>query len=209
MRRTRGAATRAAAVGIVLAWATWVPATAAASGGGGCGAKVSDEPGTTVDIRDFCFAPTVLRAEPGETITFSNLDTTGHTVLGANGSWGSFDMLHPRTGTVSYRFVRPGVYAYVCTYHPGMVGTVVVGDASGPGEAGVTTTKDGPVTVVLGDGGPLPNQIASNPTSTVEPTGGSLGAWPAIAAVACGLLLVALATIVGQRRSLRRSRSPS
>jgi plastocyanin len=209
MRRTRGAATRAAAVGIVLAWATWIPAAAGASGGGGCGAKVTDQPGTTVDIQNFCFSPTVLRAEPGQTITFSNLDTTAHTVLGANGSWGSFDMLHARTGNISYRFVRPGVYAYVCTFHPGMVGTIVVGNADAPGEAGVTTTKHGPVTVVLGDAAPLANQVRAGSTSAGEPASGSVGAWTAIAAVASGLLLVALATIVGQRRSLRRSRSPS
>jgi plastocyanin len=208
MRRTRAVTARAATIGLVLAWTTWIPATAGASGGGGCGADVTDRSGTTVDIQNFCFSPTVLRAEPGQRITFSNLDATGHTVLGANGSWGSFDLLHARTGTVSYRFVRPGVYAYVCTYHPGMVGTIVVGNATGPGEAGVTTTKNGPVTVVLGDAAPLANQTNSNPSHAVA-RGGSLGAWPAAALVASGLLLVALATIAGQRRSLRRSRSSS
>jgi len=48
---------------------------------------------------------------------------------------------------VSYRFVRSGVYPYVCTYHPGMVGAVVVGDGTGLGAVG-TTTAAGPVTLV-------------------------------------------------------------
>jgi plastocyanin len=153
-----------------------------------------------------CFAPTVLRTEPGQTVTFANLDQVGHTVLGANGSWGSFDLLHARTGTVSYRFVRPGVYAYVCTYHPGMVGTIVVGNASGPGEAGVTTTREGPVTVVLGTAPSSDDSTGTEPVAAVRSSARSLGGWPAFTAIAASLLLVALAVIVAQRRSLRRSR---
>jgi plastocyanin len=210
MPRTRRMSVRVAGIGIGLVVGTvWMAGTAAASGGGGCGAEVTDHPGTAVDIRNFCFSPTVLRAEPGQTITFRNFDRTGHTVLGANGSWGSFDLLHARTGTVSYRFVRPGVYAYVCTYHPGMVGTIVVGNGSGPGEAGVTTTEDGPVTVVLGNTASLANQAVTPMASTVRAVHGSAGAWPAIALGVVGVLLVALATIVRRRRSERRSRSSS
>lgn len=212
MRRTSRAAMGAAAIGLVLAWTVGIPATAGASGGGGCGRPVTDRTGTTVDIQTFCFAPTVLRTEPGQTVTFTNLDSIGHTVLGANGSWGSFDLLHARTGTVSYRFERPGVYAYVCTYHPGMVGTIVVGNASGPGEAGVTTTKEGPVTVVVGTAGQVPDagtSTGTGPVAALRPPERSLGPWPAFTAIAAGSLLVALAMILGQRRSLRRSRSGS
>lgn len=209
MRRRSGTVAPLAVIGLVLAAALWTPGPAGASGGGGCGRPVTDETGTTVDIQSFCFAPTVLRTQPGQTVTFTNLDSTGHTVLGANGSWGSFDLLHAGTGTVSYRFVRPGVYAYVCTYHPGMVGTIVVGNASGPGEAGVTTTEKGPVTVVSGPDVLVGSSTSTRPLAAVRPTERSLGAWPAVTAIAAGLLLVALATILAQRRSLRRSRSAS
>ena len=209
MQATRTAKTGMAALGLVAAAVLWVPTSAGASGGGGCGRPVTDETGTTVDIQSFCFAPTVLRTRPGQTVTFTNLDSTGHTVLGANGSWGSFDLLHAGTGTVSYRFVRPGVYAYVCTYHPGMVGTIVVGNASGPGEAGITTTEKGSVTVVSGPDVLVGSSTSTRPLAAVRPTERSLGAWPAVTAIAAGLLLVALATILAQRRSLRRSRSAS
>ena len=30
----------------------------------------------------------------------------------------------------TYAFAEAGVYPYVCTVHPGMVGTIVVGDAA-------------------------------------------------------------------------------
>jgi plastocyanin len=123
------------------------PSTASASGGGGCGRRVTDAAGTTITIRQFCFGPTILRVAPGETVTWINKDATPHTVVGANAVWGDFSTLR-RAARVTYRFARPGVYPYVCTYHPGMVGAVVVGDGAGLGSAGTTTTAAGPVTLV-------------------------------------------------------------
>lgn len=60
-------------------------------------------------------------------------------MLGAHWKWGSFEWLR-EDGSTSYGFEEPGVYPYVCTWHPGMVGVgvVVVGD---PGE----TTSAEPV----------------------------------------------------------------
>jgi plastocyanin len=124
------------------------PGAALASGGGGCGRAVTDASGTRVSIRDFCFGPTILRAEPGDTVTWRNFDGAPHAVLGANAAWGGFDSIRREIGEVSYRFVRSGVYPYVCTYHPGMIGAVVVGDAAARGAADTVTTADGPVTLV-------------------------------------------------------------
>jgi plastocyanin len=105
--------------------------TAGASGGGGCGRPITDARGTTMRIRNYCFGPTVLRARPGDAVTFVNRDSAPHTVLGANGSWGSYRELR-RGDDLTYRFARAGVYPFVCTYHPGMVGAVVVGGAGAP-----------------------------------------------------------------------------
>src|SRR4030095_6496472 len=93
---------------------------------------------------DFCFGPTILRVATGETTTFVNGDPFPHTVLGANGAWGSYDALR-RGGEATYGFSEAGVYPYVCTLHVGMVGAVVVGD--GVGGAIDTTTAAGPVTL--------------------------------------------------------------
>lgn len=109
--------------------------TAGASGGGGCGRPVTDARGTTVRIRNYCFGPTILRARPGDAVTFVNRDSAPHTVLGANGSWGSYRELR-RGDDLTYRFARTGVYPFVCTYHPGMVGAVVVGGAPMTATAG-------------------------------------------------------------------------
>jgi plastocyanin len=119
-----------------------VPSVASASGGGGCGGPVTDGEGAAVDIAGNCFSPTILRAAPGDVVTFANADPVPHTVLGANGAWGGYDML--KAGReATYSFTEPGVYPYVCTVHPGMVGTIVVGDGAG-GEID-STTAAGPV----------------------------------------------------------------
>src|SRR5688572_1557851 len=100
---------------------------AVASGGGGCGGPISEGAGTSVDITGYCFEPTVLYASPGETVTWTNQDPTRHDVLGSNAAFGSYEALRQGTNATN-TFDRPGVYPYVCTWHPGMSGAIVVGD---------------------------------------------------------------------------------
>jgi plastocyanin len=178
-------------VGVML-----VPSTASASGGGGCGRQVTDAAGTVITIRQFCFGPTILRVAQGETVTWINKDPFAHTVVGANAVWGDFSMLR-RAARVSYRFVRPGVYPYVCTYHPGMVGAIVVGDGSGLGSAGTTTTAAGPVTLV--DPATQPRNVSLDVAQPVE-TRTSLGVWPAGVGAALVLTLIACVAWIRMRR---------
>jgi plastocyanin len=110
---------------VVLALVSAVPAQA--SGGGGCGEPITKGSGTEVEIEAFCFDPTVLYADPGDTVTWTNRDGVPHNVGGANMAWGSFEQLR-RGESISHAFSERGVYSYVCSLHPGMVGTVVVGD---------------------------------------------------------------------------------
>src|SRR5687768_4698832 len=140
-RRIRGVLT--AGAGLALVALALVPGVAGASGGGGCGGPVTDGAGTTVEIEDFCFGPTILRVAPGESVTFVNLDRSPHTVLGANATWGGYDALK-KGHEATYEFAEAGVFPYVCTWHPGMVGAIVVGD--GAGGAIETSTADGPIT---------------------------------------------------------------
>ena len=143
MRARRIRRVLTAGAGLALVALALLPGVASASGGGGCGGPVTDGAGTTVEIEDFCFGPTILRVAPGEIVTFVNLDRSPHTVLGANATWGGYDALK-KGHEATYAFAEAGVFPYVCTWHPGMIGAVVVGD--GAGGAIETNTADGPVT---------------------------------------------------------------
>jgi plastocyanin len=181
--------------GLALATLALVPGVAGASGGGGCGGPVTDAAGTTVEIKDFCFGPTILRVATGETITFVNRDRTTHTVLGANGAWGSYDALK-HGGEATYGFSEAGVYPYVCTWHVGMVGAVVVGD--GVGGAIDTTAAAGPVTL----GSAFAGGVQDAETTSAGPDAG-YGLSVAIAGIA-GLLVGTAGALFGVQRLRRR-----
>jgi len=169
----------------------FLPEVAHASGGGGCGRAVTDDDGSRISIRNFCFGPTILRVRPGETVTWVNRDGFPHIVLGANGAWGGYDNVRRSGGQVSYRFVSSGVYPYVCTYHPGMIGAVVVGNGRPDGATYAVTTSDGPVTRAESSGVAIEQGVVPAPVPTRS--------W-APAAWGIGLLLVAGAAIASSRR---------
>ncbi len=133
LRRTRIA--RAAAVatmfgaallgGALLAGAT--PA-AAGGGGGGCASGViTSASGVTVLTEGLCFESTVLHVAVGATVTWTNDESLPHTVTGANRVWGSEQVISDGQ-SVSFTFESEGTFPYYCMIHPGMLGTVVVGD---------------------------------------------------------------------------------
>jgi plastocyanin len=117
-----------AAVGFIVA----IPTAAA---GGGChasyGLEMSSESTTQAAIGKCAFLPTVTYIDAGDEVTWTNKDPVPHTVSGANYSWGTERMLE-QNDSVSYTFKKDGVYPYYCLLHPGMVGAVVVGDATQP-----------------------------------------------------------------------------
>jgi plastocyanin len=115
---------------VAIATLLLLPGEAVASGGGGCYSPITDRATSTVKMKNFCFDPAVVRIDEGEEIAWTNLDEVKHNLY-AGPIWGSRTMRESDRTTVS--FERAGVFTYVCAYHPGMVGTVVVGDGySGP-----------------------------------------------------------------------------
>lgn len=190
----------AVAGSVLLGALTLVSGPASASGGGGCGQPVTDELGAAVDIRDSCFSPTILRAATGDLVTFTNVDPIPHSVLGANATWGDYAGF--RKKAVTFRFSEPGVYPYVCTYHVGMVGVVVVGD--GAGGAIDSPTADGPVTRVDASDLALENTAAVAGGAPTEAD----GAWPVTVAAAFGIAVGVFAA-VGVRRRRRSPRGGS
>ena len=188
-----------ATVGAVLLGAlVLLPGVASASGGGGCGQPVIDAQGTGVDIEDFCFSPTIVRVGVGDAVTFTNVDPVPHSVLGANATWGDYAGFKKKS--VTYRFSEPGVYPYLCTYHLGMVGAVVVGN--GVGGAIGTPTEDGPVTKV--DASDL---ALENTSAVVDQPSEASGGWAVVVAAAFAIAVGAFALIVVRRRRSPAARS--
>ncbi len=70
------------------------------------------------------YAPETLSIPRGTTVHWVNRDAMGHTVTSREGKWDS-GMILPG-GSWSRRFDEAGTYAYYCTPHPFMTGTVVV-----------------------------------------------------------------------------------
>jgi len=110
-------------------------------------------------------------------------------VLGANATWGGYDALK-KGHEATYEFADAGVYPYVCTWHVGMVGAIVVGN--GTGGAIDTTTAAGPVTLTL-------------PLQDVElaggiPTDDDADVSPGLLIVVFVMLAVVAVTVLLQRR---------
>jgi len=77
-----------------------------------------------VNIAKFAFVPATITISAGQSITWTNTDPVDHTTTGNNNAWDSGAMLP--NATFSMTFAQPGTYAYECTIHPFIRGTVIV-----------------------------------------------------------------------------------
>ena len=77
-----------------------------------------------VGIVNFKFTPDSLTVKVGTTVNWTNHDDIAHTVS-FTGSGVHSDVLD-RNGAYSHTFTAPGTYAYICSIHPFMHGTVIV-----------------------------------------------------------------------------------
>jgi plastocyanin len=82
-----------------------------------------------VNIIDLDFSPKSVKVVKGATVTWTNTGQAPHTVTAQDKGWTS-DMLK-NGDTFSHTFGSVGTFTYICTFHPNMVGTVVVTDSSG------------------------------------------------------------------------------
>lgn len=80
--------------------------------------------GPAVNIANFAFTPPSLTVPAGTTVTWTNNDTTTHTVTADNKSFDS-GALNPGK-TFTFTFTQAGTFTYKCTIHPMMTGTIVV-----------------------------------------------------------------------------------
>lgn len=120
MRRLVGPLLLVAAVAIIAA---------ACNGSGpsayGAPASTAATASNAATIKGFSFQPEVLKVKVGAKVTWTNDDTVAHTVTADTDSFASGNV--QPGGSFSFTFTRPGTYAYHCSIHPSMHGSVVVG----------------------------------------------------------------------------------
>ncbi|HEY1953396.1 MAG TPA: plastocyanin/azurin family copper-binding protein [Gemmatimonadaceae bacterium] len=80
---------------------------------------------TDVSLKNLAFSPKAIQVSPGATVTFTNNDGIAHNITFSSAAVnGSTDF-----STGARTVVMPnatGTYAYHCTIHPGMIGSIVV-----------------------------------------------------------------------------------
>ena len=117
---------------------------------------------SAVTIQNSAFTPPTTSVKVGDTVTWTNRDAFSHTATSDTGAW---DTSVIAAGTSkSIMFMGAGTFAYHCSIHPFMHGTVVVqGAATPPPPPPPTAPSPTPVRTV-------PPTIAPTSQPTAEAT---------------------------------------
>jgi len=99
----------------------------------------SPTPGPTsapiaVKIVNFAFSPQKVVIPVGGSVTWTNSDDVAHTATASDNSFDSGNLANGQSFT--HTFSKAGKYAYICSYHPNMTGTIVVQAPSTPAPSG-------------------------------------------------------------------------
>jgi plastocyanin len=116
------------------------------------GGAVAVAANRAVAISGFAFSPSSLTINVGDRVTWTNADAVAHTATATGGAFDTGDIGQGQSASV--RFTKAGTYAYYCTPHPSMTGTIRVRAASGGGTPTVPPTDIvAPVVPTNPDGG--------------------------------------------------------
>lgn len=95
------------------------------SGGGDALAPSGDAVRSAkVEIEDFAYNPDPVTIEEGGKVIWINRDSAPHTATAADGSFDTGTLEEGKLKSESFK--EPGTYAYICSIHPQMHGTVEV-----------------------------------------------------------------------------------
>ena len=90
-------------------------------------ANSTPEATNTVSIKDFLYSPVAIKVKVGDTVTWTNNDSTSHTITADTASDNAPNSSTiTKGGTYSFTFKTAGTYAYHCNFHGQMKGTVEV-----------------------------------------------------------------------------------
>ncbi|HET8813535.1 MAG TPA: cupredoxin family copper-binding protein [Solirubrobacterales bacterium] len=77
-----------------------------------------------VEIEDFAYTPDPVTIEEGGKVTWINRDSAPHTATAEDGSFDTGTLDEGKLNSESFK--KAGTYAYICSIHPQMQGTVEV-----------------------------------------------------------------------------------
>ena len=77
-----------------------------------------------VSIKNFAFSPADITVKAGDTVEWTNEDSSSHTVQSTDRTVQSQELFPG--DKFSYKFNKKGNYNYICSIHPSMHGSVKV-----------------------------------------------------------------------------------
>jgi plastocyanin len=112
---------------LLLAVMALVPAMLIA----GISASAANSPAQIVDCSTAtaCYSPNPIRVTVGSTVTWMNATIRAHTATSDTGAWNT-GAIAPAGTSSSVTFNTAGTFAYHCTFHADMHGSVIVSAAS-------------------------------------------------------------------------------
>jgi plastocyanin len=103
-----------------------------------------------VEIQNFTFIPANLEIEVGDSVTWTNRDSVGHTAtcnIAPDPRCGSSPLLFQGGASFTFTYETEGTFAYHCQPHPQMTGTIEVNapdlPPAEPPQLGGVTVEDG------------------------------------------------------------------
>jgi plastocyanin len=146
---------------------------------GGGSAVAADQ---SVAIADFLFTPSTVTVTVGDTVTWTNSGAIVHTATATGGSWDTGDIAPGASAAIT--FSTAGTFAYICTPHPTMTGTVVVQAPTGGG----------------GGSGGTPTTPVTDTAPAVAAGSSDTGSQAPVLIAVGGLVLLAIAALRPRRR---------
>lgn len=80
--------------------------------------------GNAVTIQNFSFSPSTITIHPGDSITWTNMDSAPHSATADDGSFDTGVLQKGQSKTL--KFSSMGTFTYHCSVHPSMKAKVVV-----------------------------------------------------------------------------------
>lgn len=81
-------------------------------------------PAAAIIIKNFDFSPMTVTIPVGGQVTWTNKDGEIHTVTSLDGTFRSGGL--DQDDSFTFRFTKPGTYAYLCSVHPRMKAQIIV-----------------------------------------------------------------------------------